>query len=69
MQDAADLTLALIEEEDCRAAVQRTEVAIFAREKPAAQRARDAIQNTFRTTGSCTRFVMEEHSAMERLSS
>jgi 2-polyprenyl-6-methoxyphenol hydroxylase-like FAD-dependent oxidoreductase len=69
MRDAADLALALIEENDWKAAVQRTEISMFARAEPAAQGAWGAIQDTFSEDGLAhTLQVMEEHSGIKRLS-
>jgi 2-polyprenyl-6-methoxyphenol hydroxylase-like FAD-dependent oxidoreductase len=51
MQDAADLGLALVRQEDWRLAVQSTEMAIFARAEEAAAGARDAIDEVFSVGG------------------
>ena len=51
MQDAADLALALIGNEDWRVAVQSTEIAMFARAEEAAAGARDAIGEVFSAEG------------------
>jgi 2-polyprenyl-6-methoxyphenol hydroxylase-like FAD-dependent oxidoreductase len=51
MQDAADLGLALVAQEDWRLAVQSTEMAIFARAEEAAAGARDAIDEVFSAEG------------------
>jgi len=70
MRDAADLALALVEDEDWRAAVQRSETDMFARAEPAAEGAWSAIQDTFSENGLAhTLQVMEEHTGVERLSS
>jgi len=70
MRDAADLALALVEDEDWRGAVQRAEIAMFTRAEPAAEGAWSAIQDTFSENGLAhTLQVMEEHTGVERLSS
>jgi 2-polyprenyl-6-methoxyphenol hydroxylase-like FAD-dependent oxidoreductase len=70
MRDAADLALALVEDEDWRTAVQRAEIAMFARAEPAAEGAWGAIQDTFSEDGLAhTLQVMEEHTGVARLSS
>jgi 2-polyprenyl-6-methoxyphenol hydroxylase-like FAD-dependent oxidoreductase len=69
MQDAADLALALVEE-DWRAAVQRTEISMFACAEPAAEGAWSAIQDTFSEDGlNHSLQAMEEQSGVKRLSS
>jgi len=62
MRDAADLALALVEEEDWRVAVQKTETAMFARAEEAAAGAKEAIEDVFSPDGLAhTLQVMEEH--------
>jgi hypothetical protein len=62
MRDAADLALALVEEEDWNVAVQKTETAMFARAEEAAAGAKEAIEDVFSTDGLAhTLQVMEEH--------
>ena len=69
MRDAADLALALVEDEDWRAAVQRSETDMFARAEPAAEGAWSAIQDTFSENGLAhTLQVMEEQTGVARLS-
>jgi 2-polyprenyl-6-methoxyphenol hydroxylase-like FAD-dependent oxidoreductase len=51
MQDAADLALALVDQEDWSAAVQSTEIAMFARAEEAATGARDALGEFFSADG------------------
>ncbi|MCU1320488.1 MAG: monooxygenase FAD-binding protein [Acidobacteriaceae bacterium] len=64
MQDAADLALALVEEEDPDAAVQRFETAMFPRAEEAAQGAWHAIQDVFSEDGLNHMVqTMEEHRA------
>ena len=61
MQDGADLALALVGEQDWKAAIHSYEVAMFARAEPAAAAAWDAIQNVFSEDGlSHTLRQMEE---------
>jgi 2-polyprenyl-6-methoxyphenol hydroxylase-like FAD-dependent oxidoreductase len=70
MRDAADLALALAENNDWKTAVQRFEIAMWTRAEPAATGAWDAIQDTFSEDGLAhTLQVMEEHSGVQRLSS
>jgi 2-polyprenyl-6-methoxyphenol hydroxylase-like FAD-dependent oxidoreductase len=70
MRDAADLALALIEENDWNTAVEIAEIAMWTRAEPAAAGAWDAIQDTFSEDGLAhTLQVMEEHSGVQRLSS
>ena len=69
MRDAADLALALVEDEYWRAAVQRSETDMFARAEPAAEGAWSAIQDTFSENGLAhTLQVMEEQTGVARLS-
>jgi 2-polyprenyl-6-methoxyphenol hydroxylase-like FAD-dependent oxidoreductase len=51
MQDAADLALALVEQQDWRAAVQRTETKMFARAETSAAGAKCAIDEVFSEDG------------------
>jgi hypothetical protein len=51
MQDAADLALALIGEEDWTTAIESFERAMFARAEEAAAGARDAMNETFSEDG------------------
>jgi 2-polyprenyl-6-methoxyphenol hydroxylase-like FAD-dependent oxidoreductase len=70
MRDAADLALALAEDSDWKAVVQRTEIAMCTRAEPAAAGAWSAIQDTFCEDGLAHALqVMEEQSGIERLSS
>jgi 2-polyprenyl-6-methoxyphenol hydroxylase-like FAD-dependent oxidoreductase len=51
MRDAADLAMALVKEKDWKEAVQKTEIAMFARAKKAAVGASDAINQVFSADG------------------
>jgi 2-polyprenyl-6-methoxyphenol hydroxylase-like FAD-dependent oxidoreductase len=70
IRDAADLALALIEENDWTTAVQKSEITMWTRAEPAAAGAWDAIQETYSEDGLAhTLQMMEEHSGLERLNS